>query len=61
MLTLETFDLGITTALNHVAIQLFVAGLKPAIRDNMMKAMPILLWDTFQQAITLEKIPTSKN
>ena len=53
-----TFDLGITTALNHVAIQLFVAGLKPAIRDDMMKAMPIILWDAFQQAITLEKIHT---
>jgi hypothetical protein len=39
-----------------VAIQLFVAGLKPAIRDNMMKAMPVVLWDAFQQAITLEKI-----
>jgi hypothetical protein len=28
------FDLGITTALNHVAIQLFVAGLKPSIKDE---------------------------
>jgi hypothetical protein len=28
---LTIFDLGITTALNHVANQLFVAGLKPAI------------------------------
>jgi hypothetical protein len=28
---LTIFDLGITTALNHVAIQLFVTGLKPAI------------------------------
>jgi hypothetical protein len=52
------FDLGITTALNHVAIQLFVAGLKPSIRDEMMKNMPVLLWDAFQQAITLEKIHT---
>ncbi len=52
------FDLGVTTALNHVAIQLFVAGLKPAIRDEMMKNMPVLLWEAFQQAITLEKIHT---
>jgi hypothetical protein len=36
----KLFDLGITTALNHVAIQLFVAGFKPA-RDEMMKAMPV--------------------
>ena len=49
-------DLGITAAFNHVAIQLFVAGLKPAIRDEMMKNMPVILWDAFQQAITLEKI-----
>jgi hypothetical protein len=36
-----TFDLRITTALNHVAIQLFVAGLKPSIQDEMMKNMPV--------------------
>jgi hypothetical protein len=36
-------DLGITTALNHVVIQLFVAVLKPAICDEMMKNMPVLL------------------
>jgi hypothetical protein len=41
-----------------VAIQLFVAGLKPSIRDEMMKNMPVLLWEAFQQAITLEKIHT---
>jgi hypothetical protein len=52
------FDLGIITALDHVAIQLFVAGLKPSIGDEMMKNMPVLLWDAFQQAITLEKIHT---
>jgi hypothetical protein len=31
-------DLGITTAFNHVAIQQFVASLKPALWDKMMKA-----------------------
>jgi hypothetical protein len=36
------FDLGITTALNHVAIQLFAAGLKTASHDEMMKRMPVL-------------------
>jgi hypothetical protein len=49
-------DIGITTALSHVVHQLFVAGLKPAIEDEIMKAMTVLLWDAFQQAITLEKI-----
>ena len=49
-------DMGITAAFNHVAIQLFVAGLKPAIRDDLMKNMPVILWDAFQQAITLEKV-----
>ncbi len=29
-------DLGISTALNHVAIQLFVPGLKPTFRDKMV-------------------------
>ncbi len=44
-------DPGISTPLNHVAIQSFVVGLKPAVRDKMMKGMQVLLWDTFQQAI----------
>jgi hypothetical protein len=53
---LTMFDLGITTALNHVAIQLFVAVLKPTIGDEMMKVMSVLLWGALQQAITLVKI-----
>jgi hypothetical protein len=43
-------------ALSHVAIQLFVAGLKPAISDEMVKSMLVPLWNAFQQAIILEKI-----
>ena len=50
------FDLGMKTAMNHVGIQLFVAGLKPQIRDELMKDMPAVLWDAFQNALTLEKI-----
>jgi hypothetical protein len=49
------FDLRITMTLNHVAIQLFVAGLKPTIHHEMMKGMLVLLYDAFQQANTLEK------
>ncbi len=49
------FDFEFTTALNHTAIQLFEAGLKPAIQDEMMKGRPVLLWDTSQQYFTLEK------
>jgi hypothetical protein len=49
-------DLSITTALNHIATQLFVAGLRPAIWVEMIKGLPVLLWDTFQQDITLAKI-----
>jgi hypothetical protein len=35
------FDFGITMALDDVAIQVFVAGLKPAIQGDMMKGMPV--------------------
>ena len=50
------FNLGMKTAMNHVGIQLFVAGLRPQIRDDLMKDMPATLWEAFQSALTLEKI-----
>jgi hypothetical protein len=49
-------DMGITTALNGVAIQLFVAGLNPDIWVKMMKELPLLFFYPFQQAITLQII-----
>jgi hypothetical protein len=48
-------NLGITTELNH-SHSVVCVGLKPAFRDKMMKGTSVLLWDAFQQAITLEKI-----
>ena len=49
-------NVGITIALNHVGMQMFVAGLKSNFRDKMLEAMPATLWDAFQQALGLEKI-----
>ncbi len=45
---LTMVDLVIITD-NHVAIQLFVAGLKPAIWDEMMKAIPVFCWTFFNK------------
>jgi hypothetical protein len=56
VVSLTWVHLGITAALNHRAIQLFVAGLKPAIQDEMMKGMGVILWYAFQEVITFEKI-----
>ena len=33
-------NLGITTAMNHIGFQLFVAGLWSSIQDELMKNMP---------------------
>ena len=38
---------GITTAMNHIGLQLFVAGLRSSIRDELMKNMPDSLWAAF--------------
>ena len=55
-------NMGITIAINHMGLQLFVAGLRPTIRDEMMKNMPDSLWTAFQTALNLEKIhATPKN
>lgn len=52
-------DTGITTAMNHIGLQLFVAGLRSSIRDELMKNMPASLWEAFQNAVSLEKISAS--
>ena len=55
----ETFQSrGITNALNHVGLQIFVANMKPAIRGELMKEMPATLYEAYQQALTLEKVFT---
>ena len=55
-------NLGVTAAMNHIGIQLFVAGLKHQIRDKMMEQMPADLWAALHRALDLEKIhcPPSK-
>ena len=46
---------GATIMLNHVALQIFVAGLRQAIREEMMKAMPPTFLDAYKQALNLER------
>jgi hypothetical protein len=46
-------DVGITASVNHVAIQLFVDGLKPAIQDEMRKDMPVLCGMLFNKLLPL--------
>ena len=53
-------DLGVAAILNHLAIQIFVAGLRPSIRDKMMENMPVDLWNALQDALRLEKIHAPK-
>ena len=49
-------NLGVTIAVNHIGIQMFVAGLKSSIRDKMMENMPNDLYGALQRALDLEKI-----
>jgi hypothetical protein len=55
------FDLGIIKLLNHVSIQLFVADIKLAIRDEIMKGLPVVLWDAFQQALPRKDLHAPQN
>ena len=47
---------GATAAFNHMALNLFVSNLKPAIRDELLKTNPATLYEAFQQAIQLERL-----
>jgi len=47
---------GATAAFNHVAMQLFISNLRPALRDEIMKSPPVSLYETFQTALRLEHI-----
>ena len=46
---------GATLMLNHVALQIFVAGLRQAIREELMKAMPPTFLEAYKQALNLER------
>ncbi len=48
--------IGITAALNLLTIHIFVGGLKPGIQALMLKDLSVLLWDAFQEALTLQNI-----
>lgn len=47
---------GATAAFNHMALNLFVSNLRPALRDEIMKLNPPTLYEAFQQAIQLERL-----
>jgi hypothetical protein len=49
---------GATAAFNHMALNLFVSNLRPAIRDELLKTSPATLYEAFQQAIQLERLAT---
>jgi hypothetical protein len=46
-------DLGVVASLNHLAISTVCCWSQVAIPNQTMKAMTVLLWDTFQQPISL--------
>jgi hypothetical protein len=47
---------GATKMLNQVALQTFVAGLKTALRQELLKAMPGKIIEAYRQALALERI-----
>ena len=47
---------GATQAFNHMALNLFISNLRPALRDELLKALPNTLYAAFQQAIMLERL-----
>ena len=52
-------NLGMTTAMNHIGLQLFVAGLRSSIQDELMNNMPESLWAANQLAKALEMITST--
>ena len=42
--------------LNHVNLQIFVAGLKTALREELLKTMPATFMEAYKQALALERI-----
>ena len=47
---------GATSAFNHMALNLFISNLRPALRDELLKLQPISLYEAFQHAIQLERL-----
>ena len=47
---------GADAAFNHMALNLFISNLRPALRDELLKLQPATLYDAFQQAVQLERI-----
>ena len=47
---------GATSAFNHMALNLFISNLRPALRDELLKTLPNTLYAAFQQAISLERL-----
>ena len=46
---------GVTAALNHVGLQIFVANMKSAYRIDLVKNMPVTLAEAYQRALDLER------
>jgi hypothetical protein len=53
---IDLVDFGIQDCLDYVSLNLFVSGLKPHIREEVMRQTPKTLDDTFDMAVQSEKI-----
>ena len=49
---------GITNCMNHVGLQIFVANMKPSIRNDLLKNMPPTLVEAYAEALNLERAAT---
>ncbi len=49
---------GVTSVLNHLALQLFIAYLRPKFIEELMKNIPEALYDAVTMAQDMEKILT---
>jgi hypothetical protein len=61
---MDLVDFGIQDSLDYVSLNLFVSGLKPHIREEVMRQAPKTLDDAFDLAVQSEKInyaPTRTN
>jgi hypothetical protein len=53
---MDLVDFGIQDMLDFISLNLFVSGLKPHIREEVMRQIPKTLNDTFDMAVQSEKI-----
>ena len=49
---------GITNCMNHVGLQIFVANMKPSLRNDLLKNMPATLVEAYTEALNLERAAT---